>query len=171
MKKTILLTACCCLLALASCQKSGINLFRGSYSFKTSGEVSIQRQASLFDTIPPAAYTIALSNEIGQMEISTLDPQTDSVVVVLNYFEGDVVVTSGHCQENQIVLKDFNHITILPSIDGNINVSSTLRVHALGRIYDENTLILDMSYRGRVTVESLRYDISGDHITLVANRN
>ena len=158
-------------LALASCQKSGLNAFRGSYSFKSSGEVTVQRPASIFDTVPPAAYTINLPNEIGQLEISALDQKNDSVVVVLNYYDGNVVATHGRCQDREIVLKEFSYNNLKLTIDGNLNVESPVRVSAIGHIYDGNTIILNLSYRGYAMVGLLRYNISGDNIMLVANRN
>ena len=54
----------CCLLALASCQKKNAPLFRGDYSFKTSGSVTLDEISFVND---PASYTVSLPNEIGQL--------------------------------------------------------------------------------------------------------
>ena len=43
--KKILPILICFLVAMTSCHKSGVNLFSGDYSFKTSGEISIKAQA------------------------------------------------------------------------------------------------------------------------------
>ena len=146
-------------------------MFCGNYSFKTSGEVTVQRQATIFDTIPPTAFTIVLPNEIGQAEISTLDRKADSVVMVLNYYDGDVVVARGFCQGQEITLKEFTYNNLTISIENGLNVTSTVKVNATGHMYDENTLILDMNYRGRAMLGPINYNIQGEHITLVATRN
>ena len=60
----------CCLMALTSCQKKNAPLFRGDYSFKTSGSVTLD-EINAEDE--PASFTVSLPNEIGQLEISALD--------------------------------------------------------------------------------------------------
>ena len=41
MKKINVFLTLCCLLALVACQKKNAPLFRGDYSFKTSGSVTL----------------------------------------------------------------------------------------------------------------------------------
>ena len=92
-------------MAMASCQKSGINAFKGDYSFKSSGEVSVQRTTTIIDTtIIPAKFNFTLPNEIGQLEIRTLDRKEKSVVVVMNYMNNEVIVVHGTCEGQTITL-------------------------------------------------------------------
>ena len=167
MKKISLLFAIICLLALSSCQKRGINLFRGDYSFKTSGSVTAKRA----NATNPAEFNITLDSEIGQLQIAKLDRKNDSLVVVMNYLNGDVVVTHAYCKGQNITFKEFKHNSLKVSIDGNIDMLCEVNVKAIGTMYDENTLILNMTYKGIAGVGNLKYDLYGDDIKMVATRN
>ena len=74
--KRILFILICGLLARSACQKRGMNLFRGDYSFKTSGSVTLDEIVPIGQTGEPASYTVSLPNEIGQLEISVLGNET-----------------------------------------------------------------------------------------------
>ena len=167
MKKISILLSVCCLMALAACQKKNAPLFRGDYSFKTSGSVTAQNTF----TSNPAEFNITLDNEIGQLQIASLDKKNDSLVVVMNYMNGEVVVTHAHCEGRNITLKDFKHNSLKVSIDGNINMLCDVNIKANGTIYDENTLILNMTYDGVAGIGNLKYNIYGDDIKMVATRN
>ena len=107
MKKISILLSVFCLITLASCQKKNAPLFRGDYSFKTSGSVTLDEILPEGETEDPASYTVGLPNEIGQLEISALDNGKDSVLVVMNTMGGEVVVTHAFCKDNEIFLRDF----------------------------------------------------------------
>lgn len=163
--------ALCAFVSLTSCQKKGVHLFTGDYSFKTSGEVTIQRQASMLDTVVPSTYTYILPNEIGQLEISPLNQKSDSVVVVINYLDGEVTVTRGRCVDQHLSLQQFSRNNMGFSINGTTDLKSKVTVFASGEIYDENTIILNLVYWGSSTIGPLTYNINGDNIRMVAYRN
>ena len=166
MKKTLLML-CCCLMALASCQKKNAPLFRGDYSFKTSGSVTAQNTF----TSDPAEFNIVLNNEIGQLQIANLGRKNDSVVVVMNYMNGEVIVTHACCKDRDITFKDFKRSALRVSIDGNLDVLCEVDVKAQGRMYDGNTLVLNLTYDGEAAVGPIKYDLYGDDIHMVATRN
>ena len=166
MKKTLLML-CCCLMALASCQKKNAPLFRGDYSFKTSGSVTAKRA----NATDPTEFNIALNSEIGQLQIAKLNRKNDSLIVVMNYMNGDVVVTHAYCKGQDITLNDFKINSLKVSIEGNINMLCEVNVKAKGTMYDGNTLVLDMTYEGIAGVGNLKYDLYGDDIKMVATRN
>ena len=165
MKKTFLII--CCLLALASCQKKNAPLFRGDYSFKTSGSVTAKRNFAS----DPATFNITLDNEIGQLEIAKLDRKNDSLVVVMNYLNGEVIVTHAHCKGQNITFKSFKRNALKVAVDGNVDVLCEVNVKASGTMYDENTLILNLTYDGEAAVGLLKYILHGDDIHMVATRN
>ena len=169
--KKILIFSILCSIILCSCQKKGIDAFQGDYSFKTSGTVTVQRQASILDTVTHAAYTFNLPNEIGQLNISTLDKHNDSVLVVLNYLNGEVIVTQGYCQGQAITLKSFQRNALNLNIDAQTSVKSPIKVRAEGTIYDDNTIVFDMTYRGKVSIGMLTYKVDSDDVRMVAYRN
>ena len=166
MKKSIFLILCG-LIAFTSCQKKNVPLFRGDYSFKTSGSVTLNE----IDTEDePASYTVSLPNEIGQLEISALDNGKDSVLVVMNTMGGEVVVTHAFCQDNKIFLRDFKKNTLLFTGDS-LTLKNDLRVKASGQMYENNTLILNMIYEGEAETDDRSFTIYGDDIRMAATRN
>ena len=157
----------CCLMALASCQKKNVPLFRGDYSFKTSGSVTLEE---INPEDEPASFTVSLPNEIGQLEISALDNGKDSVLVVMNTMGGEVVVTHAFCKDNEIFLRDFKKNTLLFTGDS-ITLKNELRVKASGQMYEDNTLILNMTYEGEAETNERNFKIYGDDIRMAAIRN
>ena len=157
----------CCLLALAACQKKNAPLFRGDYSFKISGSVTLD-EINADDE--PASYTVSLPNEIGQLEISDLDNGKDSVLVVMNTMGGEVVVTHALCKDNEIFLRDFKKNTLLFTGDS-LTLKNDLRVSAKGQMYEDNTLILNMVYEGEAETSDRSFKVYGDDIRMAAIRN
>ena len=157
----------CALMALASCQKKNAPLFRGDYSFKTSGSVTLNE---INTEDEPASFTVNLPNEIGQLEIKDLDNGKDSVLVVMNTMGGEVVVTHALCQDNKIFLRDFKKNTLLFTGDS-LTLKNDLRVQATGQMYENNTLILNMIYEGEAETNERCFKIYGDDIRMAATRN
>ena len=166
MKKSLIIMLCG-LFALASCQKSGMHLFRGDYSFKTSGSVTLDE---IDPEDEPATYTVGLPNEIGQLEISALGNDRDSLLVVMNTMGGEVIVTHALCDGNEIFLKDFTKNTLLFTGDS-ITLRNEVRVQASGQMYEDNTIILNMVYDGEAETAERLFSIHGDNIRMVAIRN
>ncbi|MBR4561408.1 MAG: hypothetical protein IKO23_05790 [Bacteroidales bacterium] len=167
MKKISILLSVCCLIALASCQKKNAPLFRGDYSFKTSGSVTLD-EINAEDE--PTSFTVSLPNEIGQLEISALDNGKDSVLVVMNTMGGEVVVTHAFCKDNEIFLRNFKKNTLLFTGDS-LTLKNDLRVHATGQMYEDNTLILNMIYEGEAETNERNFKVYGDNIRMAAIRN
>ena len=155
-------------MALTSCQKKNAPLFRGDYSFKTSGSVTLEEIVPQGET--GETFTVGLPNEIGQLEISTLDNGKDSVLVVMNTMGGEVVVTHAFCKDNKIFLRDFNKNTLLFTGDS-ITLKNELRVKASGQMYENNTLILNMTYEGEAETNERSFKVYGDDIRMAAIRN
>ena len=162
-----LLFVICCLMALASCQKKNAPLFRGDYSFKTSGSVTLDEIDAEDE---PASYTVSLTNEIGQLEISDLGNGKDSVLMVMNTMGGEVVVTHAFCKDNEIFLRDFKKNTLLFTGDS-LTLKNDLRVHASGQMYENNTIILNMTYEGESESSERSFKVYGDDIRMAAIRN
>lgn len=166
MKKTLLII--CCLLAMAACQKKNATLFRGDYSFKTSGSVVLDEIVADGET--GDSFTVSLPNEIGQLEISDLGNGKDSVLVVMNTMGGEVVVTHAFCKDNEIFLRDFKKNTLLFTGDS-LTLKNDLRVTASGQMYEDNTLILNMTYDGEAESNERSFKVYGDDIRMAATRN
>ena len=161
------------LLALTSCHKSGIKLFSGDYSFKTSGEVYIVAETEVQgdDIIIPAALVVSLANEVGQLNISVSDKDNDEVIVVINYLNGDVVTTTGTCDGNTIELDEFQRYILPVSISTWSGMSSTITVGGTGHIYEDDMIVFDMSYNGKGILGDVTYVIRDKDVQMVAYRN
>lgn len=170
MKKSIFLLLGC-LLTMASCQKNGIDAFRGEYSFKTSGEVLIQRESSESSSLIPASFTVSLANEIGQMEIHTLDQKEDKVLVIINYMDDEVIVTKGVCNEQEIELEEFTRNAMNFSVYSFLSANCVVKIKATGHIYDGSTIVFDEVYDGTATIANCTYKIRGNNIRTIATRN
>lgn len=168
--KTRFLIAIFALFALASCQKSGMQLFRGDYSFKTSGSVVLDEIVPEGDTVEPLSFTVNLLNEIGQLEISDLGNEKDSLLVVMNTMGGEVIVTHAFCDGNEIFLNDFEKNTLLFTGDS-ITLKNEMRVQASGQMYEDKTIILNMIYEGEAETANRNFKIYGDNIRMAATRN
>ena len=168
MKIRLILIILCALMALASCQKKNAPLFRGDYSFKTSGSVTLEEIVPQGET--GETFTVGLPNEIGQLEISDLGNGKDSVLVVMNTMGGEVVVTHAFCKDNEIFLRDFKKNTLLLTGDS-LTLKNDLRVKATGRMYEDNTLILNMIYDGEAERNERSFKVFGDDIRMAAIRN
>ena len=168
--KKLIIFALFALLALPSCKKGGERLFRGDYSFKTSGSVTFEQIVPDDDDNEPLSFTDVLSNEIGQLEINALGNEKDSLVVVINTMGGEVIVTHAFSEDNKIYLKEFIKNDVHFS-DDLVAVSKRICVQAEGQMYDGNTLILNMVYEGEVDALLSNYRIHGDNIQMVAIRN
>ena len=166
MKKTLLIIGC--LMALAACQKKNAPLFRGDYSFKTSGSVVLDEIVADGET--GDSFTVSLPNEIGQLEIKDLDNGKDSVLVVMNTMGGEVVVTHAFCKDNEIFLRDFKKNTLLFTGDS-LTLKNDLCVTASGQMYEDNTLILNMTYDGEAESNERSFKVYGDDIRMAAIRN
>ena len=158
----------CCFLALAACQKKNAPLFRGDYSFKTSGSVVLDEIVADGET--GDSFTVSLPNEIGQLEISDLGNGKDSVLVVMNTMGGEVVVTHAFCKDNEIILRDFKKNTLLFTGDS-LTLKNDLRVTASGQMYEDNTLILNMTYDGEAESNERSFKVYGNDIRMAAIRN
>ena len=159
-----------CLLALCACSKSSIERFSGDYTFKTSGTMTVERILPEGDTTIPTSFTVKLPNEIGQLEISELNSDDDSVLVVMNTLGGEVIVTHAFCSGNEIFLRDFVKSCQSFNFD-TLFVKRDLQVSGQGEIFNDNTLIINMTYKGEANSNLIDYSLYGDDIRMAATRN
>lgn len=160
-------------LSLSSCRKSGVNLFAGDYTFKTSGEVSIQPEAEIQgnNITIPVALNVSIIEEIGQLNISASDKGNGEVIVVINYLNGDVVTTTGTCKGNTIELDEFYRNSLPISISTWAGTTTAITVGGTGKIYDNDMIVFNMTYKGKGLLDKVSYIIEDKDIKMVAYRN
>lgn len=152
-----------CALMSVSCEKAEVRNFKGSYSFKTSGTVSVTRMSG--DT--RTQLEIALSPESGQMNI--LATEGRSMVVTMNIVGGGVVVFDAEVNED-------GGLTLSPatrslSISDNARtVSLQLSVSGTAVKYDD-VVVFDFDYAGNGETTSNTYEITASDVKCVAKLN
>ncbi len=173
MKKSIIfLMTTLAFMALISCQKDA-DRFVGDYSFKTSGEITLtmETHTDSTDFFLPALINLSLTNDIGQLNISHDDEKSDRVTAVINYMNGDVIVTSGSCDGKTIQLDEYRRQIIPVSVNPLLTDNFYVKVKASGQIYDNNMIIFDMTYKGKATIGPATFNIKDKDVRMVAYRN
>jgi len=165
MKKIIFLSLLV-LTVLSSCRKKGVPLFCGDYSYKMTGTVVFEP----VDSDNPSVE-LSITNEIGSLDISTLDRKDGTVMVVMNAIDGELSTTSAHCSGTEISFDKFERTLRLTNIASGINTRCKVDVEAEGDMYDDETMIVNVRFSGRHTYLGKEYDIKGDDILMVAYRN
>lgn len=156
---------------LVSCAQEGTALFKGNYSFKTSGNVSIVRdEAFLNDTtfniyteIPEGSSVpvvkvdtvvtvhdetlkVMIDNEAGQMDITEMDSSTGDMLLTMN-------ITGGEMVAYYAVAKD-GAMTITPAERHMKLVSGAFSVFGGESVLDGGTVMADI----RVSGSGKKYD-------------
>ena len=181
------------ILALASCEKQGIDRFRGNYSFKTSGSITVVRDPEFIydttyvlrdgaiDTVVTEhsdPMTLSLTNEMGQMDITVVDAKENGMVVTMNVTGGDMVVYYASAEGKDLVLDEAHrHISLFtPVADGQDEefglrpVVSDVTVTGGGQKYD-NIILLDLRYEGDFWANDRLYHITDCDIVCRAKLN
>ena len=132
------------LLLLASCNKGGVRNFEGEYSFKISGTIVLSADNE--------DISVALPAESGQMSIKQIED--DSVMVVMNIMNGDVLITSGFVDDTKLILNNFNRSISQESSVLNGVSSNTYKCNVVvsgeGTMYDD-MIVFTLQYNGNGT--------------------
>lgn len=143
--------------ALSACRNDA-DLFKGDYSYKTSGTVYI--------TDGSTQQTYQLSNEIGQLRIVGLS-SADSVLIIKSALSGSVETMRAKVTNDSIFIAPYQKslsIVMTNSVDGDYDIT----VDGCGVMYDDNTIILTQNYYNDQTNQ---IQISGENIITFAQRN
>lgn len=165
------------LIALTSCEKEGVEMYEGFYSYKLSGTVTVDKE--FVDTAEepvdpeqpaepsePIEATLALIAESGQMNV--LKTGADSLVITMNAIGGDVLVIDACVKDNNLEIKEFSKI--VKCEDGNRTVSLNCTVSGSGKKYDD-VIIMDFSYLGEGSSTFYNYSIKSSSVKCVAKVN
>jgi len=129
-KKALMAASIVILPMLVSCEKDGSALFKGNYSFKTSGNISVVRDEAFqndttysvstittedsiipqvkIDTIVTVhddTLTVMIDNEAGIMDITEIDAETGASVITLNVTGGEVVAYYASAEGRSITIE------------------------------------------------------------------
>lgn len=167
------------LLALAllfsvACTRSGSKFFRGNYSFKASGTLTVgfTRTSSSQTGSETASYETSLSSESGQMNI--LENGGGAMVVTMSIVNGPVLVFDAECEGSTLTLSPVRReISLKDEIGSDMKMNVTMSGEAEKL---DNVVIFTMHYEGEKQVEKLtgsvvKYVIEDSHVQCVATEN
>ena len=167
------------LLALAllfsvACTRSGSKFFRGNYSFKASGTLTVgfTRTSSSQTGSETASYETSRSTESGQMNI--LENGGGAMVVTMSIVNGPVLVFDAECEGSTLTLSPVRReISLKDEIGSDMKMNVTMSGEAEKL---DNVVIFTMHYEGEKQVEKLtgsvvKYVIEDSHIQCVAKEN
>lgn len=93
MKRTFVCAVFCIvwIAAMCSCTKE-VEQYKGSYSFKAAGSMDWEKasQTNLMDSVYPGHLSVTVANELGQMNVVTVDRKTHQMMVTFNVLGGGV---------------------------------------------------------------------------------
>ena len=159
---------------LCSCSKEGTALFKGNYSFKTSGTISARQISEPADTLLPSDVTIKLATESGQMDITPRDG--DAMLVSMNVTGGDMLVYDATVDGDDLIVSQDTRSMVLtfPSGEESQVLTPTVRadvaVSGSGHRYD-NIILFKFTYSGTFQVGDTEYEIYSSDIDCRAKLN
>lgn len=164
------------LMSLISCEKEGVKLFDGNYSFKTSGILTIERTAKVSESdasaeildIPDGnrTFRLALTSESGQMNV--IKTGDNSVIVTMNVVGGDAFVFSGKAEGKVLTLDPA--VRFLSFRDGANTVSLEITVSGTAEKHDD-VAIFTLEYTGGGETTLYDYKILASEVKCVAKLN
>lgn len=166
-KQTLSALIAATLLIFTSCN-SGTNLYKGNYTFKTSGAVELEVTNSEANT---EADTISadMVSEFGQMEILTTDKKSGEMLLTMDIFGGDVLTIPGIEKKGVLTLDTIRRTTNLRIGDTKFD-NVRLDMTGFGEKYD-NTIIFTLSLSGSFSGLLNEYEIVSSDIRCVATEN
>lgn len=164
------------LMSLISCEKEGVKLFDGNYSFKTSGILTVERTAKVSESDASAGildipdgnrtFRLALTSESGQMNV--IKTGDNSVIVTMNIVGGEAFVFSGKAEGKVLTLDPA--VRFVSFRDGANTVSLEITVSGTAEKHDD-VAIFTLEYTGGGETTLYDYKILASEVKCVAKLN
>lgn len=164
------------LMSLISCEKEGVKLFDGNYSFKTSGILTVERTAKVSESDASAGildipdgnrtFKLPLTSESGQMNV--IKTGDNSVIVTMNVVGGDAFVFSGKAEGKVLTLDPA--VRFVSFRDGANTVSLEITVFGTAEKHDD-VAIFTLEYTGGGETTLYDYKIFASEVKCVAKLN
>ena len=156
------------LLALVSCNREGPGAFKGYYSFKTGGFLTITGTVSDWSGERDTSFVRHLVAESGQMHVLRKDG--DNMIVTMNITGGDPAVFPAKVNGDEIVLEPVvRNVLVRPAV-GDDAIRHDFTVSGKGRKYD-NMILFDLSYEGAFRHLNLKGTVTGSEVKCIATEN
>lgn len=160
---------------LASCAKEPSAQFVGQYSYKLSGNITLEQ-------LPPATppedgkefapniYVYELIPESGQIRVLKSNEDSSKMLVTMNALAGSAVIGNAVIKDDKFDLSFDNKTFLLKEKDGILLKELHCSLKGLGQRLD-NTLILKLNASGTITIIKDNYKIIDSKIECVAGLN
>ena len=172
MKRFLTVAAVAVSVVLAvSCTKEGAPRFKGNYTFKTSGTITVRPSGD------DAAETVQISlpDESGQMDIVTADKSSGDMVVAMNIVGGSVLTFDAVADGRTLTLTPFSrHLTVPVAAEGGLVETSRPQASVTVTGYAErytDALLFWLEYQGTYTWQNVEYEIVDSDISCWAKEN
>ncbi|MBP9998819.1 MAG: hypothetical protein KBS67_06205 [Bacteroidales bacterium] len=158
-----LIPAFIALLSMMSCTKTGAELYRGYYSFKTGGHIVIEgRYEPVVGEAKDTTLVRQLTPEWGQMRV--MDNGDNNLKLTMNITAGSPVVFDAVVNNDILTLKPVTRRVGLDYGEGMFTVSGS------GKRY-EKTIILDLDCQGDYNYQGIHGKVKESHVSCIATEN
>ena len=148
MKKTVseIIAVMMALVLASSCEKEGQGLFKGNYTFKTSGEVTAEIVIESPTNSTSSIMNPVLVTEQGQMDIIDIGGKDGEMMLTMNVLNGDVRCFKAHASGGNLIL-DPGEARVKVQIANHGTATVAVKVSGSAVRYD-NVVIFDLIYAG-----------------------
>ncbi|MCM1177339.1 MAG: hypothetical protein NC308_02630 [Clostridium sp.] len=157
------------ILAISACEKEGTPRFRGNYTFKTGGTLTVRST----DAVASENSTISIVSENGQMDIVTTDKSTGEMIVTMNIVGGPAVRFNARADGKTLTLSPVRRQVSLSPANTSSEILRPLAdvaVGGTGERYD-NLVIFRLDYEGSYTYAGKEYEIVASSVDCIAKQN
>lgn len=170
-----------CSLFLTSCTKDKSQTIAGTYTYKTSGTVTLlpSQLVGLGDAtlamyraagVAVDPVVVGLYPEQGQMNVLKDGDSEGNVKITFNDLLGNADVTSGRVDGSSITLES-GHVKAAQLTDGTDKIGAGIVAFSgSGKKYDD-VLIIDFQYQGKFTVSGVDMTVVASDVHCVAKTN
>lgn len=160
-----------------SCNKEGVKLFEGYYSYKLSGSITLT-EAAPAEGEEATVRNLNIISESGQMNILTRDSSTGEMVITMRPVSSSVSVfeatASGSTIETEPTLKRFtvrlSGSSSSSSSSESSGITCDVTISGSGERLDD-VLILNFTASGQTTYLDTLYDVTSSDIKCVGQLN
>ena len=154
---------------LSGCKTEGTAAFKGDYSFKTGGYITVSGTYTDWRGSRDTTFIRNLVPESGQMHLLQ-DTEEQKMVVTMNITGGDPVVFSASLDGEQLVLTPLlRRVLVFPKF-GDDALRYNLTVGGTGRKYDQ-TIVFEMNYSGDFPMDGLKGAVTSSKVHCIATKN
>lgn len=156
------------LLLLCACTAGSPAGFKGYYSFKTGGFITVSGVYTDLRGSRDTAFVRHLVPESGQMHV--LRDGGDKMVVTMNITGGDPVVFDAYVSDGELILDPVLRSVRLHPALGDEEFRYDLMVGGRGRKKD-NMILFDLEYSGDFPFIGLEGSVTGSEVHCIATEN